>query len=311
MSKTKAQVAILTPLEVEYQAVRHHLTQLEEVRFVNTLYETGCFQGKTRSLRVVISQTGPKNSTLAQAAAEIIQRFQPEVILLTGVAGGVKDVRLGDVVVATQAYGYESGKETAEGFKARPAARPFNQELLMVAKSVARSGAWKKRAEQQGSTAPKVHFGPIASGDKVVATTSSAVYALLKNHYNDTLALEMEAIGFADVVSQYPVVKALNIRGISDLLDHKLQSDTGGSQPTAADHAAAFLFELLAEFDSRIAALPDPLPESSGSRPETTATAPDNRAAASPVGPNTTIYNNGGQIEKVVTMGDVHGNVSV
>jgi len=68
-------------------------------------------------------------------------------------------------------------------------------------------------------------------------------------HYNDTLAIEMESIGFAEAIFQYPLLKALNIRSISDLLDNKKKSDTAGNQELAANIAAAFAFELIYQLD--------------------------------------------------------------
>jgi nucleoside phosphorylase len=51
------------------------------------------------------------------------------------------------------------------------------------------------------------------------------------------------------VLNRYERVRSLNIRGISDLLDDKVQADHQNYQPLAAAHAASFAFELLEHLD--------------------------------------------------------------
>ena len=53
----------------------------------------------------------------AAAAASAV--FSPNAIALVGVAGGLKDLRLGNVVVADAVYDYESGKDTDRGYLPR------------------------------------------------------------------------------------------------------------------------------------------------------------------------------------------------
>ena len=50
-------------------------------------------------------------------------------------------------------------------------------------------------------------------------------------------------------INQYPLLKALVIRGISDLLNNKSETDSEGSQDVAAAAAAAFAFELIYQLD--------------------------------------------------------------
>lgn len=89
-------------------------------------------------------------------------------------------------------------------------------------------------------------IGPIAAGDKVVASSRKATANLIKKNYGDTLAVEMEGRGFLEGVHINAPVQGGVIRGISDLLDGKEHADRSGSQRRAADAASAVALEILA-----------------------------------------------------------------
>ena len=242
-------IAILTPIEVEYNAVRRHLNNLIEDKRNEGLYERGKFSSKVGELSVVIHEADMLNGNMAAATERIIKLFNPKIFLLVGIAGGVKDVKIGDIVVATKVYAYEAGKETADGFHARPHVGLFTPQLLDIVKSVSRKTDWKSRSKST-SGGCKVYRGAIAAGDKVIATNQGPLYNFLKKTYNDTLAVEMEAGGFSDALSRYSTIMSLCIRGISDLLEGKSESDKEGGQIKAAKNAAAFAFEILYQLDA-------------------------------------------------------------
>jgi len=82
-----------------------------------------------------------------------------------------------------------------------------------------------------------------------VASRGSDTSKLIQESYGDSLAIEMEGHGLLEAASINERVDALVIRGISDLLDKKAESDALGSQELAAAHASAFAFELLANIE--------------------------------------------------------------
>jgi len=240
-------IAILSPIHVEHNAILAQLPATIEKMVDGNRYLIGQFQGKFHYFNLITQEAGSKNENIALATERVIRQFNPVVVILAGVAGGVKDVAIGDVVVGTKYYGYEFGKVTPDGFATRPESCYYSRELQAVAKSVAGSNNWRHRAKN--IAASKAVFGAIAAGNKVIAATDSEAYRLLKLTYNDTTAIEMEAVGFGQAMLSYPATRFINIRGISDLLDGKSKSDAGGSQELAAENMAAFVFELLYQLD--------------------------------------------------------------
>ncbi|MEQ8465701.1 5'-methylthioadenosine/S-adenosylhomocysteine nucleosidase family protein, partial [Coleofasciculus sp. E1-EBD-02] len=173
--------------------------------------------------------------------------FQPNVILFVGVAGGLKDVKLGDVVAATKVYGYESGK-VVETFQPRPNVSQVSYRMEQRARAEARKEEWLQRIQGSSSDLePKAWVGAIAAGDKVVASTRSEVYQQLRQNYGDALAVEMESHGVLKALRANPEINALIIRGISDMIEGKGNADDAGFQKIAAQNASAFAFEILAK----------------------------------------------------------------
>ncbi len=242
---------VLTALPVEYLAVRAHLTGMREVLHPKgTVYEQGTFSSKAISWQVAIVEIGQGNPAAALEAERAIQHFAPDVILFIGIAGGIKDVVLGDVVAGTKIYEYESGKDEV-AFKPRPNLAISSYRLEQRARAEAKKGKWIRRikTKQISSSTPSALVGPIAAGAKVLASLRSATSAFIRSQYSDALAVEKEGYGFLAAVHANPGIEALVVRGISDLIDDKGQSDAEGTQEIAAKNASAFAFEVLASFD--------------------------------------------------------------
>jgi nucleoside phosphorylase len=239
---------ILTALPVEYLAVRNHLFELkEEIHPKGTIYERGQFTDGQNVWEVGIVEIAPGNSGAAVEAERAIAHFNPDVIFFVGVAGGIKDVVIGDVVASTKIYGYESGK-AENRFKPRPEIGLSSYDLEQRAKAESKKEDWLQRLPITPKVTPRVFVAPIAAGEKVIASIKSEVFQFLRENYGDAIAIEMEGLGFLDAVRANQRVSAIVIRGISDLIKGKSKADQSGSQKLASGHASAFAFEVLAKY---------------------------------------------------------------
>jgi nucleoside phosphorylase len=253
-NKTTSTAIVITALPVEYNAVIKHLHDLKEKEHsAGTIYEIGKFSSETQDWDVAVIQAGMGNPRAAFETERAITFFKPSHVIFVGVAGGLKDVNLGDVVAATKVYGFEYGKAEQQ-FKTRTEFGESAYSLIQRAQAISRQNIWGKRIQENHTTnnPPRAFVGPIAAGEKIVASTKSPTYELLKNNFSDALAVEMEGFGFFRTIHANHKVQALMVRGISDLIDKKSEADASGSQEIASHHAAAFAFEVLAKIKTGV-----------------------------------------------------------
>jgi len=247
-------VVIVTALDVETKAVLRHLgNDWTDETVQGTVFYRGTFEG----WNVAVVEAGPGNTSTAILANRGFTHYGPDMALFVGVGGGVKDVSLGDVVVGSKVYGYESGKDTASGFRTRPDLSRGAHALEQRARAMSKRNQWRQRLNPalKHREDPELKVGPIAAGEKVVASLRAATAKFLKKEYGDTIAVEMEGRGFLEA-AHVSVTVAIVIRGISDRLSGKAVSDKDGWQPLAADAASAVAFELLSNLNSASEAAP-------------------------------------------------------
>ncbi len=244
---------VVTALPLEAGAVRAYLSDVRQEQHPWGFSTRGIAAGW--EIMLVIS--GRYNDRAGDITGHAVRDFDPAVALFVGVAGGLKDVEHGDVVVAESVILYQAGKQEDQRFYPRAPSEPADARLLDLARHFAAGAidhAWS------GDGAPRIVVEPIVSGDVVLASTSHADYHALRDHYSQAVAVEQEGFGFLSALRRTPSVRGAVVRGISDLLADKALATTGLSederrrrkvedderQRTAARHAAAFAIALLA-----------------------------------------------------------------
>ncbi|MFF4895075.1 protein kinase [Streptomyces sp. NPDC001068] len=211
-------------------------------------YTVGRLNVASGAWQVWAMSIGQGNVNAALKATKAIQDLHPEVIVFLGTAGGLKEgVRLGDVVFATKAYGYESGKQTDGEVFHRPDIALADPQTEAFARRLAASDEWRppRNASGDGTESPWVHVEPIAAGEKIQAGQAAEFRKNLHRSFNDAVAVEMEGLGFLTGAQQWKGIRAMVIRGISDLLSDKSPSHDHQLQPVACRNAARFLRDML------------------------------------------------------------------
>ena len=166
---------------------------------------------------VVMSVSAMGRVRAAVATAHALERWRPRAVILAGIGGGIaaQGVRLGDVLIADLVVDYELQKLKKPAQAPRFVAHPADARLIEAAHHLDRGWA---PAERPVPGTPVVFFGPVATGDKVVAV-QAFLTALLK-HWPRAIGVEMEAGGVATACYQAAVTPHfLMVRGVSDLAD--------------------------------------------------------------------------------------------
>ncbi len=237
---------VLTALELEYHALREHLTELRVWEHAaGTLFEIGTVRGT--GVRIALAVAGEGNQASAVVTERACGAFSPRMLLLVGVAGALHaDVALGDVVVATRVYGYHGGKEGPSGFLARPRAWDAPHHLEQRARYLTRTLWWQRLLPEVTNCGFRIHFKPVLAGEVVFDSRISSWAELAHRHYNDAVAVEMESAGVSHAARLNRSLPVLTIRGISDRADgEKATSDSAGWPAVAAARAAAFALALV------------------------------------------------------------------
>lgn len=158
--------------------------------------------GKAGANTVFVMECGIGKVNAAVGAAEMIRSLKPDAVISTGVAGGLDNVGVTDVVVARETAYHDvwCGGDNAWGqVQGLPLRFPADKRLLAAAETL--------------QTNETVRTGLICTGDKFV--TSEEELATIKKTFDDALAVDMESAAIAHVCLLYHV-PFLSLRVISD-----------------------------------------------------------------------------------------------
>ena len=227
-------LAVVAAMEPELKELRSRLKQPVLHSRAGFEFHEGILAGQKTVL--LLSGIGKVNAAVGTAL--LMERYKPDAVINTGVAGGFgKQLKVGDIVLSTEVrhhdvdvrpFGYEMGQVPQ-----MPAGFAPDEKLLQLAKEQA-----------AGSGDAAVHKGLIVSGDIFIHEPADASRIL--GNFPGALAGEMEAAAVAQTCHLFGVPWVI-ARSISDVIGR------GGNAmeyseflPMAASRSADFVTRMAA-----------------------------------------------------------------
>lgn len=218
-NETKALMQYLRPIKNIFNNYFNDKILLYESESVQRYY-IGIIE-ETLVVATILSEMGGiKTNAATLVTAEAIRLFEPRFATIVGICASMNaKVKIGDVVIANPIISYDSKKET-ENRKIYRGQRFYPYKLINRF----------DYAQLSSFNSFHVHKGEVASGE-TLANSKSFREELTKD-FPETLALDMEGIGFATACVKMNV-DWLFVKGVSDDGFNK----TDAYQKTAAANA--------------------------------------------------------------------------
>lgn len=235
-----AVTALLGAFGEEVKLIEASLQETELIDIQGHRFMTGLLGRQ----RVVVTLTGIGKVNAAMTTAFVIAYFQPQRVIFTGIAGGVRsDLQPGDLVVGGEVGFHDVRSVTLSmeptrqsmhpvSYMLNPLYFPADPDLLRLAEATAKTIAFD--AVNGSSRAPLVTVGRILTGDEFIHSAKRADE--LRDEYGAD-AIEMEGAAVAQVCYQQGV-PCLVIRSLSDRADSHAVIDLLAFLSTAARNSA-------------------------------------------------------------------------
>lgn len=223
-------IGIIGAMKVEVNALKEKLNHKQSSVISGMEFCVGGY-GKHE---VITAVAGIGKVNAAMCAQTMILTYKPDVIINTGVAGGIgKGLKVMDVVVATQVVQHDMDTSPAGD----PVGLISGLNLVHIPCDEGMRLSLCAAAQRAGVTP---HEGLIASGDQFIASTQQI--ERITKHF-DAIAAEMEgaAIGQVCAINRVPFAV---VRAISDGGDEAATM----SYPQFVELAAAKSVEILVNF---------------------------------------------------------------
>jgi adenosylhomocysteine nucleosidase len=246
--------AILGAFPPEVAVIRTQIKGRKDSVIQNIHFSVGLLNGRN----VVLAQTGIGKVNAASITSLILDHFNPEEVIFSGIAGGINTaLRPGDLVVATRVAYHDYGTLTPDSMLIRKTRNPFTMQenpeyfpcdtnLIRLATTAANRVILHKIWTGTDSVAPQIIKGTIVTGDVFVASDKATTY--LRTRFNAD-ATEMEGAAVGQICWQQKI-PFIVIRSLSDNANSNASADVLTFYQIAANNSAALVVAIVSLIDT-------------------------------------------------------------
>jgi adenosylhomocysteine nucleosidase len=226
-------IGIIGAMDEEIALFLEHLENKTEEKSAIFIFYKGTMHGKD----VVIVKSGIGKVFAAMVSEKLIDKYNPEKIIFTGVAGSLNNkLEIGDVVVGEQCCQHDMH---AEYIGAKVGQIPFSNYRFFAGNASLIEAALSAKTDGH-----KIQKGTILTGDQfITAKEKESHKAVFEELQGD--CVEMEGAAFAQVCTINDIPHVV-IRSISDKADGSDAADFEKFKHTAAENSYKIVDRILA-----------------------------------------------------------------
>lgn len=226
-------IGIIGAMEEEITCLKEKMEQVHVIEKASMKFHEGCLHGK----KVVVVRSGIGKVNAGICAQILVDCFQVEAIINTGIAGSLSnDINIGDIVISSDVlqhdvdatgFGYGKGQIPQMDTLSFPADDNLGRLAIQVCREV--------------NPEISVFRGRINSGDQFISDRKVKA-SIIENFGGCCVEMEGAAIGQAAYLNHVPF---LIIRAISDKADDSAHMDYPAFEREAIAHSVKLTENML------------------------------------------------------------------
>jgi len=229
-------LAILGAMEEEVALLRAEMSVASEAVHAGIAVARGDFRGT----EITLAQCGIGKVNAAICTQMLVNLYQPDGLVFSGVAGGLlPNMRVGDLIAASHLIQFDID---LTAFGRRHGELPDSDRMIQSDATMVRqvSDAFDQVFDG-AAEAPNLMIGTVVSGDRFIGDSETLRW--LQREFG-ALATEMEgaAVGYTCQLNTLPFVV---IRGLSDIADKNAPDDYRANLNTVCRHSFRLMEELI------------------------------------------------------------------